>query len=78
MAPIVIIAFGTGFLMELATLYYKIARNEDVTGNPLFTMGIILFLIGLQFFIYGFLGELIIRSYYESGKKKTYMVRKIG
>ena len=75
MAPLVLISLLLSFLSGALTLYLKIFNNFDISGDPLFVISVITFLMSIQFAIYGFLGELIIRAYYESGDKKTYLIR---
>ena len=36
-----------------------------------------LMIIGLQFFVFGLLGEVLARTYYESQDKKIYSVRQV-
>ena len=66
-------------LLSLATLllviYMKIARGTDMTGNPLLILCVLFFLVGIQFISMGFLGEINIRTYYESQGKKTYHIK---
>jgi hypothetical protein len=78
MAPLVIISGFLSALAFISALLLKFVRGEDLTGNPLLTISIFSFLMSIQFLIFGFLGELIIRSYYENGDKKTYLIRKMS
>jgi len=68
-------------LLALATLlmviYMKMARGTDMTGNPLLILCVLFFLVGIQFISMGFLGEINIRTYYESQGKKTYHIKEI-
>jgi len=68
-------------MLALATLlmviYMKIARGTDMTGNPLLILCVLFFLVGIQFISMGFLGEINIRTYYESQGKKTYHIKEI-
>src|SRR5690348_201515 len=45
--------------------------------NPLLLVSILLVIFGVQFFVFGLLGELAIRSYHDSQSKPTYVVREI-
>jgi glycosyltransferase involved in cell wall biosynthesis len=78
MAPLVIISGFLSVLTFISAILLKFFRGEDLTGNPLLTISIFTFLMAIQFMIFGFLGELIIRSYYENGDKKTYLIRKMS
>ena len=66
-----------GFLCAVATVWMKffVAERWDVTGNPFFMLGILCTFIGFQFICLGLLGEIVIRTYYESQKKSTYAIR---
>ena len=51
--------------------------GEDIWGKPLLLLGMILLLGGIQLITIGILAEVSMRTYYESGNKKTYQVRKV-
>lgn len=49
---------------------------SSISGSPLFLLSVMLFILATQFIIFGLLGEMILRSYYENGTtKKTYLIR---
>ena len=58
-----------------ATLITKFAMGLDVTGNPLLYLTMLLLLGALQLVSLGFLGDLTARTYHESQRKPTYVVR---
>ena len=66
-----------GLLTFLSVIYMKIFGGVDMTGNPLLMLGVLLFLMSIQFISLGFLGEINIRTYYESQDKKTYHIKEI-
>lgn len=47
----------------------------DMTGNPLLLLAVAFFLMGLQLISMGLLGEVLVRTYYESQNKRPYTVR---
>ncbi len=51
-----------GFIINIYIAVLKIVWNEPIANRPLFFLGILLVVIGVQFFSIGFLGELINRS----------------
>lgn len=51
-----------GFLINIYIAALKLVWNEPIGNRPLFFLGILLVVIGVQFFSIGFLGELINRS----------------
>lgn len=53
----------------------KLFWQFDVTGNPLTFLSIVCAILGIQFFSLGLIGELSVRIYYGTGKKKSYQVR---
>ena len=73
--------FGLFFLVigsaiSLYMLAEKILGN-DIWGRPLLLLGIILIVIGIQFFSVGIIADLLMRTYYESQEKRPYSIRKI-
>lgn len=63
----------SGFVSVFRKFYLP---KEDITNNPWLYIAIFLSLTGLQLIALGILGELTIRTYYESQMKKIYTVRK--
>lgn len=65
-----------GMLINIYLLILKI-MGEDIWGKPLLLLGMILLLGGIQLITIGILAEVSMRTYYESGNKKTYQVRNL-
>ena len=59
----------------VALIWMKIAYGTDMTGNPFLYLAVLLEILGVQFIVLGLLGELIIRNYYETQKKTTYVIK---
>ncbi|MEA3489044.1 MAG: glycosyltransferase family 2 protein [Candidatus Omnitrophota bacterium] len=72
-----IISSAMGFLTLLIVIYMKLANLSDMTGNPLLILSVLFFLVSVQLISMGFLGEINIRTYYESQGKKTYHIKEI-
>ena len=70
------ISLFLGILINIYMLILKI-MGEDIWGKPLLLLGMILLLGGIQLITIGILAEVSMRTYYESGDKKTYQVRKV-
>ncbi len=70
------IMLGLGVIINLYLLSLKIA-GENIWGKPLLILGMVLLLGGVQLITIGFLAEISIRIYFESGTKKTYQIRRI-
>ncbi|HNP22970.1 MAG TPA: glycosyltransferase family 2 protein [Panacibacter sp.] len=70
------ISLFLGIIINLYELTLKI-MGEDIWGKPMLLLGMILVLGGIQLITIGILAEISMRTYYESGSKKTYQVRKV-
>jgi len=75
---------GLGFLMislgglsGMATILMKLLLGTDMTGNPLLYMTVLAMLGGIQLTGLGFLGEINMRTYYETQQKPIYVVREV-
>lgn len=66
--------FGSGGLIEFYLLVLKVL-GENIGGRPLFYVGILLIITGVQLITTGFLAELMMRTYYQSQDKKPYNIR---
>jgi len=71
---------GLGLLflggLGLATsIVMKYTTGPGMTANPLFLLGVMAELIGVQFLSLGLVGEVLARVYFESQGKRTYTVR---
>jgi glycosyltransferase involved in cell wall biosynthesis len=63
------------FISGGTTLYMKFFENMSLNRNPLFILTALLFFMGIQFIVLGLLGELSVRTYYETQGKSIYVVR---
>ncbi|MCA9101238.1 MAG: glycosyltransferase family 2 protein [Pirellulales bacterium] len=60
-----------------ATLAMKLRYGVDMTGNPLLLLTVLALIMAGQFFVLGMLGELNVRTYYESQGKHPYAIRRL-
>ncbi len=74
--PVGLITLAVGILINLYLLVVKLL-GYDIGGRPLLTLGVTLVLAGLQFLIFGIIAELLVRIYYQSQNKKTYLVKEV-
>ncbi|WP_420155123.1 glycosyltransferase family 2 protein [Siphonobacter sp.] len=74
--PIGILTFLFGALISLYLLGVKLT-GEDIGTRPLLTVAVVTLLAGLQIITFGFMAEIMMRTYYESGTKSTYLVREL-
>jgi glycosyltransferase involved in cell wall biosynthesis len=67
-----LLAFGlAGF-----ALYQKLADGVYVHRNPVATLAVLLFIVGVQLVLLGLLAELLIRVYHESQGKRIYSIER--
>lgn len=65
------------FLLAMYVLYEKYLTEEAVFvhRNPLFILAVITAVIGVQFLVLGLLAEILVRTYFESRDRPSYIVR---
>jgi glycosyltransferase involved in cell wall biosynthesis len=66
-------ALGGGSLIWL--LAEKALLGRGIADRPLLSLGVLLFMVGVQFFTLGILAELILRVYHEAGARPSYLIR---
>jgi hypothetical protein len=64
-----------GLASVLASVVMKYTTGPGMTANPLFLLGAVAGLIGVQFVSLGLMGEVLTRVYFESRGKRPYIVR---
>ena len=69
-----LIAFGLGALITTYLTFVKIFMHENIGDRPLFMVGLIFVVLGIQLIMTGLLGELLLRIYFESSNRKPYIV----
>jgi len=70
-----IITFGSGTIIDLYFLVLKLLGN-DIWGKPLLLLGFMLTIGGIQIITIGIISEILMRTYYESQRKKPYRVKR--
>ncbi len=63
------------FLSGLAVILMKIYMHMNITGNPLFMLSIVLFILAMLFLQMGIIAEIIIRLYHEAQDMPPYRVK---
>jgi glycosyltransferase involved in cell wall biosynthesis len=66
-----------GFLSGIAVILMKVIVGMDMTGNPLLYLTVLSLIVGVQFIAMGLLGEIAIRTYYESQGKSIYVIKEL-
>ncbi|MCX5655250.1 MAG: glycosyltransferase family 2 protein [Planctomycetota bacterium] len=77
-----IVMFGLGFAIELAIFLEKLLKGWHAfhvtqARGPLLVCGVMLVLLSAVFLATGLMGELLVRTYYESQGKHIYYVRRV-
>lgn len=72
-----ILSGGLGALLILVMTYQRFFDSVPMGNRPLLSLAVMLVILGLQFICFGLLAEVMARTYYESQKKKTYVVRRV-
>jgi glycosyltransferase involved in cell wall biosynthesis len=70
-----LMSFVVGIGLGGYLTYVKFALGQDIGARPLLLLAILLIVMGVQFISMGLLGELVVRTYYESQNKPIYAVR---
>ncbi len=65
-----------GALIALMT-WQRFFNSQPMGNRPLLSLAVMLVIIGIQFLVFGLLAEVLARTYYESQRKPTYMVRNV-
>lgn len=68
--------FGSGMCINFYLFILKLF-GQDIGGRPLLILGVMLTLGGIHLVTTGFLAEILMRTYYESQKKKPYVVKEV-
>ena len=68
-----LMAFGSILFLFLAVR--RLGWGVSVVASPLFTISIMIFILGVLSIFMGLIAELLVRAYYESQDKKTYYIR---
>jgi len=69
--------FALGFLGMAFLLVRKIWLGIDILTSPIFTLAVMLALVGFQTVLLGLIAELLVRTYHESQQKPTYTVKRV-
>lgn len=70
-----ILNFVIAFLSVIASVYFKIWGGKDFTETPLPLLAVMTFITGTMCILMGLLAEMLIRIYYQTQKRKNYVVR---
>ncbi len=65
---------GVGGVFAFYLLILKV-MGESIGNRPLLTLSVLLIIVGIQSMMMGMLGEIMMRTYFESSGRKTYTIR---
>ena len=75
--------FGAGFLIGAVKVGLRVVYifnthyGQTLEAGPLLIFSVMLMILGIQLFMFGFLGDMMIRTYYSQERNKTYKIRHI-
>ncbi|CAH0278316.1 glycosyltransferase family 2 protein [Chryseobacterium sp. Bi04] len=69
--------FISGMLINIYLLIEKF-MGYSIGGRPLLILGILLVFVGIQLFTTGIIIDLLMKTYYESQKKRPFNIRKVS
>lgn len=72
-----VITSGLGGLILAYLAFLKIFEGALLSNRPILWLGVMLVIIGVQFLFFGFMAEMLMRTYYESQGKHIYVVREV-
>ncbi len=72
-----VITSGLGGLILAYLAFLKIFEGALLSNRPILWLGVMLVIIGVQFLFFGFMAEMLMRTYYESQDKNIYVVREV-
>jgi glycosyltransferase involved in cell wall biosynthesis len=65
------------FIMLFYLFIRKLWEGIPILTSPIFSLGVMFFILGFQSILMGLIAELLARTYHESQKKPTYTIRQI-
>ncbi|MBN2412828.1 glycosyltransferase family 2 protein [candidate division KSB1 bacterium] len=68
-----VLTFLTGFVISLILVYQRLFLHQYLSNRPLLFLGVLLIIVGLQFFSIGLIGEMIISVGHENA---TYLIKR--
>ncbi len=72
---IALLIFFLSCISFAVVLYFKIYHNLSMNRNALLYFSLTSFMISIQFFILGFIAEMLSRTYHESQQKPIYFIK---
>jgi glycosyltransferase involved in cell wall biosynthesis len=70
-----LLAMLVGVLIAMYLTAIKFIEGAAIANRPLLLLAVLMIVLGVQFISLGLIGELVVRTYYESQSKPIYVVR---
>lgn len=70
-----LVATFLGMLIGMYLTWIKLMYGAAIADRPLLLLAVLMIVLGVQFISMGLIGELIVRTYYETQSKPIYVVR---
>lgn len=70
-----LVSIFVGGIINLYLVALKFLAGATLADRPLLLLGTLLIILGAQFISMGLIGELVVRTYYETQKKPIYAIR---
>ena len=70
-------SIAISFVSITAALIDKLVKGVSLIQSPLLLLSAMLFIIGVELILMGFIAEIGVRTYHESQAKPTYVVRRV-
>jgi len=68
---------GLGLFIALYLGMSRLIRGTGLTDRPLFLVGLVLLVVGVQFIGLGIIADILLKVYHGQGGRKTYLVEKV-
>ncbi len=68
---------AAGLIIALVLAILRMAHMISLSNSSLPLIAALLFLVGIQFLVFGILADIVIKLYYSNKEKKTYSVKEI-
>lgn len=72
-----LVAMVLGIFLGAYLTFLKLGLGQSIGNRPLLTFAVVLVLTGVQFFSFGLLAELLMRTYHESQQRPIYRIREV-
>jgi glycosyltransferase involved in cell wall biosynthesis len=66
---------GLGSLWTFILVMEKVLLGEELSKRPALILAVMLVIVGVQFVVFGLLGEMLARTYHESQGKPIYVIK---